>query len=332
MLPRAPISIPIAFFQLFALTVAYRQPFEYLNAVQSLATAFTNPFAVVNGTLPSPLADDVVGRIDVTTTFVGQELNTEYLFGLFAEGASVNTTQLIGTPSSYTIQSLVVEPPVLAVSLIANIDYPTVDLSVPLQLDLFIAYDNELKIISYDAILRRWGEYLTYVIPLLVPKITEELNLTTTNVTELIALKTAVDVCQMSTQYCTGSNQQYASNDACMSFMTQLPFGQPWEGGMDNGICRYIHKNMVKYRPEVHCPHIGPTGGDMCIPRNYVQVTENMPFNQTLLAYNSSYNALDVKNVPAANQIELVKIGTETVYITTVAFVRDIFFRIIFPR
>ena len=25
-----------------------------------------------------------------------------------------------------------------------------------------------------------------------------------------------------------------------------------------------IDKNMVKFRPEVHCPHIGPSGGDMC--------------------------------------------------------------------
>lgn len=82
---------------------------------------------------------------------------------------------------------------------------------------------------------------------------------------------------------------------------------------------------MVKYRPEVHCPHIGPTGGDMCIARDYVQLTEDMPFNSTLLSYNASYNALDLKNVPDHNQNELVAIETEIVYMTTVAFVSHFF-------
>ncbi len=25
-----------------------------------------------------------------------------------------------------------------------------------------------------------------------------------------------------------------------------------------------VHQNMVPYRPEVHCPHIGMTGGGYC--------------------------------------------------------------------
>ncbi|KAJ3867149.1 hypothetical protein EV359DRAFT_78870 [Lentinula novae-zelandiae] len=310
----------IAVFQLLAPASAFRQPYEYLEAIQSFAVAFTNPSSVINGSISSPLAENVVGRIDVTTTFVGQELNTEYLFGLFVEGASENSTQLIGSPSSYTTQSLVVEPPIVAVSLVNNLIYPTINSSFPLQIDLFIAFDDDMKIISYDAILRRWSEFFTYVVPLLAPQIAKELNSTTTNTTELITMKTAIDVCGMSTEYCTGDNQVYDSNDACMDFMTQIAFGNPWEGGMDNGWCRYIHKNMVKYRPEVHCPHIGPTGGDMCIARDYVQLTEDMPFNSTLLSYNASYNALDLKNVPDHNQNELVAIETEIVYMTTVAF------------
>ncbi|KAJ4490554.1 hypothetical protein J3R30DRAFT_101472 [Lentinula aciculospora] len=335
-----PLTSFILILQLISSTTAYRQPYDYIQAIESFAIAFTNPSSVIDGSISSPLSEEVVGRIDITTTFVGQELNTEYLFGLFVESSLSNTTQLIGSPiPSFATQSLVVEPPVIAVSLVNTLLYPTINLSVPLQIDLFVSFDNDMKIISYDAILRRWSEFFTYIIPLLAPKIAEELNVTldpnstntvtanttsgantTLNTTELIALKTAVDVCEMSTQYCTGVNQVYASNDACMEFMTQLPFGQPWEGGMDNGWCRYIHKNMVKYRPEVHCPHIGPTGGDMCIARDYVQVTETMPFNSTLLAYNASYNALDVKDVPAKNQMELVKVETEVVYTTTVAF------------
>ncbi|KAJ3785158.1 hypothetical protein GGU10DRAFT_269847, partial [Lentinula aff. detonsa] len=266
-------------------TAAYKQPFEYINAIESFANAFTNPTSVINNSIPSPLSEDVVGRIDITTTFVGQELNTEYLFGLFVEGASENTTQLIGTPTpSFTTQSLVIEPPVVAVSLVNTLWYPTIDSSFPLQIDLFIAFDNDMKIVSYDAILRRWSEFFNYVVPLLSPRIAQELNVTLDEGSNSTATAVAeMDVCQMSTQYCTSENQVYASNDACMGFITRIPFGQPWEGGMDNGWCRYVHKNMVKYRPEVHCPHIGPTGGDMCIPRDYIQVTDSVPFNNTLL-------------------------------------------------
>lgn len=78
---------------------------------------------------------------------------------------------------------------------------------------------------------------------------------------------------------------------------------------------------MVKYDPEVHCPPIGPSGGDMCIGRDYIEVTNTMPFNTSMLAYNSSYNPLDFRNVPIANQEELIKVNTEILYMTSVALV-----------
>lgn len=38
-----------------------------------------------------------------------------------------------------------------------------------------------------------------------------------------------------------------------------------------------VHQNMVSFRPETHCPHIGPLGGGMCVDdHTYAQtVTEN---------------------------------------------------------
>ncbi|KAJ3879940.1 hypothetical protein F5051DRAFT_324939 [Lentinula edodes] len=337
------ITLLASLLLLARLSLGYKQPFDYLEILEGLAAAlvpkslfviihlttdpftrYADPASVLDGTLSTPLSVDVVGRVDATTTFVGQELNTEYLFGLFLQGSDENTTQLIGTPRSVTIQSSVVEPPVAAVSYISEMAFPTVNMTVPLQIDMFIAFDKDMKIVSYDAILRRVGEFMAYTVPYLAPQIAQELNATTTNVTELIELKTATDVCAVSSQYCTGGNQQYESHDACMSFMTALSFGESWQGGMNTGWCRYIHKNMVKYRPEVHCPHIGPTGGDMCIDRDYAQVVDTNPFNQTLLAYNSSYNAADMKGIPTSNIAELVKVQTETVSMTTVAFVSSI--------
>ena len=53
------------------------------------------------------LAINVQGRVDITRTFDGQELNTEYLFGLFANLAlktnNTNEFSPLGTPQSYEI-------------------------------------------------------------------------------------------------------------------------------------------------------------------------------------------------------------------------------------
>lgn len=48
------------------------------------------------------------------------------------------------------------------------------------------------------------------------------------------------------------------------------------DGSTDNNVgrntllCRMIHQNMVPFRPAVHCPHIGKTGGGFCVDdQNY---------------------------------------------------------------
>jgi hypothetical protein len=47
-----------------------------------------------------------------------------------------------------------------------------------------------------------------------------------------------------------------------------------------------IHQNMVPLRPEVHCPHIGPSGGGMCVDdRTYIgNLEENYFVNTPFLA------------------------------------------------
>lgn len=52
----------------------------------------------------SLLSEDCLGRIDITRTFKGRELNTEYLFGLFANlAATPGSLSLLGVPVSYEI-------------------------------------------------------------------------------------------------------------------------------------------------------------------------------------------------------------------------------------
>ena len=55
----------------------------------------------INSSLFSP---DVQGRVDITRTFKGRELNTEYIFGLFANlAANANAFTLLGYATSYEI-------------------------------------------------------------------------------------------------------------------------------------------------------------------------------------------------------------------------------------
>ncbi len=63
---------------------------------------------------------------------------------------------------------------------------------------------------------------------------------------------------------------------------------------------------MVLLRPDIHCPHVGPTGGDMCskysrllrvdfpvgttmtVDRNYFDVVYNVPYTESLVAFNAT--------------------------------------------
>jgi len=46
--------------------------------------------------------------------------------------------------------------------------------------------------------------------------------------------------------------------------MATLPFGQAYQLGFSTLQYRMVHQNMVPFRPDVHCPHIGPSGGGYC--------------------------------------------------------------------
>ncbi|GAA5827260.1 hypothetical protein JCM11251_001197 [Rhodosporidiobolus azoricus] len=293
---------------------AIRQPHE-----------FVNPQATVEAGSSPSLADDCVGRVDVTTTFKGQELNTEYLFGLFYNIRGENTTSIIGFPSSQDIQTLIVEPPLVYFSAILHLSYPTINKTIPSQIDVITAWNDDLKLISYDASLRRWPQTIALVVDSIAPAVAEELgepyDQITTNKTALMARKAATELCETAMNSCTGENKQYDSYEQCYQFLTEeRPFGEPMDGGLDTTWCRYIHRNMVPFRPDVHCSHIGPSGGDMCIQRDYVEVTTAFPFKQTFIAPNTTWDDRDMWGLSEKSKTELGKVKLTLTYPTTVAF------------
>lgn len=69
--------------------------------------------------------------------------------------------------------------------------------------------------------------------------------------------------------YCTGVNQQYASPQECLDYLHSIPYGSFDRGNSRSVTCITVHSALIVQRPDVHCPHVGPTGGGKCIDFTY---------------------------------------------------------------
>ncbi|THU75830.1 hypothetical protein K435DRAFT_787475, partial [Dendrothele bispora CBS 962.96] len=229
------------------------------------------------------LDSNVIGRVDITNTFVGSELNTEYLFGMFATFGESSNTSLIGVPLNQTVVELIAQGNTISTSIIVTFNW-TVAL-IPLQFNTMFMFNDQGKVIQYDSQLLRSSRILPTILPALVPHLAKELNLPLdTDPIHLVSLRAAYDICATHEQYCTDSLRQYNSTDECMDFiLNQVVFGDIDLAGQNTGICRYLHHAMVARRPEIHCSHIGPTGGDMCFDKPYAEETIDSPFQKSFV-------------------------------------------------
>ncbi|KAI9748684.1 MAG: hypothetical protein M1815_003041 [Lichina confinis] len=82
---------------------------------------------------------------------------------------------------------------------------------------------------------------------------------------------TIAQVCGLTQTRCTGNNTQYASLEDCVQTLSQKRLGDYNEVFGDTVTCRTIHLVLVQIRPEIHCPHVGPTGGGKCVDKPYLE-------------------------------------------------------------
>ena len=86
----------------------------------------------------------------------------------------------------------------------------------------------------------------------------------------------AKTICATHEESCTGENKQYNNSSDCYDYLTQkIRFGKSYELGRNTLLCREVHEHMVPLRPDVHCSHIGPSGGNYCV--------DDMDYEQTVL-------------------------------------------------
>ncbi|KAF4301440.1 hypothetical protein GTA08_BOTSDO10783 [Botryosphaeria dothidea] len=76
-------------------------------------------------------------------------------------------------------------------------------------------------------------------------------------------------LCPTIQQRCVGQDQQYQSVEDCTAQLLTKEFGTFDEVWGDNIVCRMIHLILTVIRPDVHCAHVGPTGGGKCVNIDY---------------------------------------------------------------
>ncbi|ODO07179.1 hypothetical protein L198_00758 [Cryptococcus wingfieldii CBS 7118] len=269
---------------LFALPLAAAlSEYHYLSTVNQFATAFLSPnnIEVVRSINSTLFAEDVTGTADLSTNFDGRELSTEYLFGLFVNNAEESDDPSpFGIPISYNVTSLLVQHEFIAASIKFMFHYPVLNKTYPIQIDAFIRVNEKGEIQQYDASFRRWAWATDVIIPELLPHMAQRLSLPVTNTSLVLREYLSRKICNTAATYCTGDDQQYDDYDSCMDFLNTKKTGEWYRMGEDNLVCRHLHVPMLSLRPTTHCPHIGPSGGDI----DYEQVVLASHFPAGFLA------------------------------------------------
>ncbi|KAI9658516.1 MAG: hypothetical protein M1831_003954 [Alyxoria varia] len=214
----------------------------------------------INSTL---YAEDVLGRIDVTRDFNGRELNTEYGFGLFANIAlNPKAFTLLGIPQDYKITHWSGNQNIVAVTLLIDFNITALEVISPVEVDMWMTFDKDKALKQYDATFR----YLAWQFDWLFELGMKKFQVTSKkDFQDLTTHKLADSICNTAMENCKDDNKQYDSKDECMKFLTkEIRFGQAHELGMNTLLCRMVHQNMVPFRPDVHCSHIGRSGGGYC--------------------------------------------------------------------
>lgn len=99
----------------------------------------------------SLLSSDILGRVDATRDYAGRELNTEYLFGLFANIAlNPNAFTLLGYPVNYTFTRFLGQGNVVSFAAIVEYMLPVTKTTIPQELDFWVTFNDKGEISQYD--------------------------------------------------------------------------------------------------------------------------------------------------------------------------------------
>lgn len=212
-----------------------------------------------------------------TRTFVGRELNTEYIFGLFAPSESLS---IIGNPYQYEITQFAAVRNIAAATALVHFTFPAFhNVSLPVVINTWMTWNSARQMTQYDVVFKWFGNLFQTLVSSMGGRPEEA--------SRQVVEKMATSICNSHSEYCHGPNKQYKTWEGCYRFLTEeTRMGQSFELGMDTLMCRSVHERMVRSRPWLHCPHIGPTGGGECDDSiSYVEkVEERLDANSPWIA------------------------------------------------
>jgi len=154
--------------QLFKATVAF---WDAWVAPNNLKQCY-----FINSTL---LSIDVIGQVDVTGVYNGQQLNTGYIFCLFTNSLPTpDYFSLIEVPINYTMIHFTAVDYIVNFAII--VDFDPLKSSQPLEVDGSMTFDSDLKVTQYDMLMKRFDRlldtiYIDFVVLLQAPNITSAL-------------------------------------------------------------------------------------------------------------------------------------------------------------
>lgn len=163
---------------------------------------------------------------------------------------ATDSTSLIPVPISSELFALAVQGNIVTLSNVFTMRYLKQNFELPLAIDAWFSFDETTgKMTQYDVTFRRWATFWKEALPHLLPDIALENNVTLgpdTDTEALVTLHAARHICSQHQLHC-GDYAEYASYDECFEFLsTERTFGEPYELGMDNTGCRYMH-TQVRY-------------------------------------------------------------------------------------
>lgn len=166
-------------------------------------------------------------------------------------------------PVSYNITKFAATDNIAAASTTFFFNSTLFNKLIPITMDTFITFDKDTKqVTQYDSTFK----WMAFLFDELYAEIGTLIHANSTGVAAYLTDTMAKDLCSSHSTYCTGAMQQYADATSCYNFLTtQVRLGQTYEMGRNTLLCRLMHSEMLQYRPQVHCPHIGPSGGGMCV-------------------------------------------------------------------
>jgi hypothetical protein len=189
--------------------------------------------------------DSVTGRVTPAGHFHDEQAVNEYFFAL----ASTPTSRVVRVQ----MQSLAASGDKVAVEV--DIFFERTDgTAFTLRQTGFFTFNKQNRVISFDLTILNLGAAVN-------PRSDAERE---ANIQGLCAVLTMGVLGRPAT-----CPSEYTDMADCMAFMHSIPYGT-WDRANSNTVvCRQLHSLLTPYRPDVHCPHSGKSGGGSCVDFTY---------------------------------------------------------------